>query len=825
MTTTKAQANLNTNKAQFRISVAVISSYAFKACIKLTGGVMFSMPPLVADGIHSCIDILEHGAIVLAGRHARKPDRDRYPLDREPLIELIGLFIFLGLFFVGLNFLSESIKAITAVMVEAGWIWIELPLWITKLLPQITLPNVSILWIVALLLFLCYFVTEVVYRFQIRLAKEYKLREMEDDAKELRSDGWLELSMGLGFAAGWIVIHIIKTTSSSELAIHISALLTSIILFSVSIYLVTIAIPEIYKKYQNIMNVALNRKKRNELEKNINARLPKRCAILNPITAFYRGEQLYISGRIRIDRSLMVSADIVLAKAERTAQQFLSNLSDDIRVQFSPIFLWDSESIELDFNNTLRLTWSVPPFSQAAQAFRFLRKGRINKAQKIISDDTTTDKNEIALASYVNGECSLRINGPYHQKTQHYAEIIENLLSQDLPLPIKTMFASWILIYTTDRSKNSESEQPTILEARERLENLSKPGVYIPDIVRAEAEFALGFSWERCHQYDLRKCTDHYKQSEAYYIQSGIRSESDRLMNTWGHLETLIYALGDAQDHLGEAHKIKKIRNDSLGLSFTYGCLGDLYSRLGKFDEAENWYSLDIDLLTTLGDQHHIPLVTCKQGESRIRGGLTLNNSKMVLSGIQLCEDSSILAGGENRQGQFFAKKGQLKGWLGLSSNLFGNKDLSSYRQKSAKLLEVLDAKNNYETAYTLRLNGRFHGLFGDIEESRKCLNESAFCFDRLKESRYEIALRLQSIACRLEILRHEIANDVSPVCEISPVDELENFLKPYGGMLGNAAEIINKQIEIIRKNSDRKTMKKEETVINIDRLVWFVEG
>ncbi|MFC1895362.1 cation transporter [Thermodesulfobacteriota bacterium] len=815
---------ISINHAQLRISIAVVSSYFFKATVKIVSGILLLVPPLIADGIHGIIDIFEHGALVLAGRHARKVDREKYPLDREPLIDLMGLGIFLGLFFVGLSFFREAILSITAVLEKANLIGFKLPIWIKKYLPELDVPDINVLWTVALILFMCYGVTEIVYRFQLRLAKEHGLREMEADAMELRSDGWLELSMGIGFLTGWIATLLISKSSYYKVSNDINSLITGIILLALSVYLIKITIPEMYEKYQNLMNVALNSENRNELENIIATRIPDRCAILRPLTTFFRGEQLFITGYISIDRSVMVSADIILSKAERTAKRFLSNLNKDIRVQLSPFFVWDQESIDLDLNRALSLIWSVSEDCSSAKAFHQLRKGRIDGALKLISSYHTTIAQESALADYVKAEGILRIQGALHSETRTQMIKIRDLIIKDLSLSTKIILASWLLFYSVYRSENLPEKQYDIIEARNQLSKLLTQNIDIPDIVRAEAEFALGFSWERSHKYDLKMCAEHYRKAEIFYARSGIRSESDRLMNSWGHMETLLYALGDAQEHLELALEIRKLRGDPLSLSFTYGCLGDLYSRLGDFTEADHCYTQDLDLLNNLGIRHQIPVVMCKQGESRIRGGLTEKDLNKVLSGIDLCKQSEQICGSENQQGQFFAIKGQLKGWLGLCA-ISDDSHVLSNKERCSKLIKALNGQNVYEEAFSLRLKGRYFGILGDFENAQKNLTESAIYFDQMKEARFNVELSLQSIACHLEILRHGIANNVSVDNELNSVDGLEDFLAPFGGMLGEASVRIKEMVTNIRKSIDGRTINKEQSVAFLDRLIWFIEG
>jgi len=631
--------------------------------------------------------------------------------------------------------------------------------------------------------------------------------------------------MFAGFASGWIATLIVGRSSSSEALLNTCSLVTSIVLLGLSIYLMVLSVIEIYPKYQNLMNVAIKRKERTQLEKIINERLPERCWVYNPLTAYYRGQQLFVTGHIYIDRSLMISADSILKKAEFCAEGFLSNLSDDIHVQFSPLFFYNEESIVSDLNNVLDTIWSVSPYRGVAEAFRMLRKGQIDKAKEILFKDPPMDANECSLAAYIDAEISLRNQGPDHPETKDASENVVKLLDKDLPLPVTIMLASWFLTYTVQSSKNSFEGQANIVAARDRLWELMTSTSHVPDIARAEAAFALGYSWERCQAYDLRKSIDYYRSAELHYAKSGIRSESDRLMNTWGHLETLMYYLGDAQVHLDLSLEIRKLKKDQIGLSFNYGCLGDLYSRLGDFKKADTFYNQDIDLLSNLEIRHQIPLVMCKQGEAQIRGGLAEKAHKDVLKGINLCRESGILDKSQNHQAQFFAKKGQLKGWLGLVAISTDGSDIKHYQQQSLELMRDFKGGNDYENAFVSRLNGRYRGLIGDLENAVSCLDEAANYFDRMKESMSEIALRLQSIACRVEIIRHKIANDADTGYNLDPVEELEAFLKPLGGMFGDAAKRINEIVDRIRTSCASSPVKKEDALNNLDLLVWFIEG
>ena len=86
---------------------------------------------------------------------------------------------------------------------------------------------------------------------------------------------------------------------------------------------------------------------------------------------------------------------------------------------------------------------------------------------------------------------------------------------------------------------------------------------------------------------------------------------------------------------------------------------------VGDYYTADHYYSKDIDLLNKLGVENQIPLVMCKQGDARIRAGLTEVNIERVSSGIEICVESENLSKNLNGKSQFFQQKGQIKGWLG----------------------------------------------------------------------------------------------------------------------------------------------------------------
>lgn len=814
-------------KIQVFISTAVVFSYVIKSLSKLAGGILLNVPPLVADGIHSFVDILEHGALVLGGRHARKSDTEVYPIGREPLIDLLQLTIFIGLIFMGGRFFVEGLRIIIATSLNIEWIKVGLSERAMNYFQMPYFPNYNVLLYAALILLFCFVISEIVYKYQKRLATNFGLREMIADAMELRSDGWIELTMSISFLSAWLITLMIGTDDNSGVVTIFSSLITGFILLGLSTYIIKIAIPEAYAAYQNLMNVSLKPQKRVDLENAINKRIPEKCDLISPLKAFHRGEQLFVLGQILIDSSLSVSTDMIIAQAERSARRFLSDTSEEVHIQLSPLFVpLNYKSIKSDIDKVLSDIWDVSPDCKLAQSFFSLRKGRLKESLSVALNEIenlNVNVHELSLALYLKGECLLRLKGANHTETEQAANELEKNLNTNISSTLKIIIASWLLIYITDKIRKTHDKQPEVILKRRLLNDLIIQNPDVSFIAKAEALFSIGYSWERCLHYDLEKSASLYKESEIFYSMSRSRSEMDKLMNTWGHMETLTYALGDAENHLELALEIKKIRGDELGLTFTYGCLGDLYSRMGKFNLADKNYKKDLELLGKLNITHQIPSVICKQGESIIRDGLINNNIEKAMMGITRCEESENIGLRDNID-PFFSQKGQLKGCLGIAALSIDPAEKNKNIQRSKNLLNGLDPKGSYQNAFKYRLSGRYHGLKGDTKKAFENLKNASAEFEKMIEPGYGVAFSLQSIACKIEILRSIISSNSEPVNDLNAINELNNFIEPFGGMLGDASILINDLIIKI-KEAINKSGTKETSLPYIDRLIWFIEG
>ena len=194
------------------------------------------------------------------------------------------------------------------------------------------------------------------------------------------------------------------------------------------------------------------------------------------------------------------------------------------------------------------------------------------------------------LAMWIRAESILRIKGAGSEEAQHILESVGTLPPDESSLPSAGILGSWALICATDATQGHPQKKPQLDRFRKCVEEALAAHTEWPPLVRAECAFAVGHSWQNGPDFNVNTTKQWFRRAEELYIQSGIRSESDRLKTSWGHLLTLLYELGDAVVLLEESRAVREQKNDVTGQSFVFGCLGDAYSRLGQFDRAYQCY-------------------------------------------------------------------------------------------------------------------------------------------------------------------------------------------------------------------------------------------
>lgn len=809
-------------KAQQLISLLVVSSYLIKSGAKLLGGFLMGIPALIADGLHSLFDIVEHIFLVIGGYFARKQDRENYPLDRQPLIDLLGLVIYAGLFIFGIALLWELVKLVITLLVNFGIILWQLPEFFRPAKMNIETGNMHFLLIASFIMLSSYVISELVYRFEIKLAKQHRLREMIADAAELRTDGWMELSIGVGLLIGWIVAFFFGSNSANHNLNEIIFYVNGIIMGGLGIYLMTFAWPQFWENFNNLMNRALEKKERLLLEKTISARLPIGCSIIEPLVCYHRGDQLFIKGHLSIDPGIMNSSDLIIRNAELVTRTFFSNSEKTIYVQFSPFFHISQKIVDLELAKVIRDSFKISEQSPAGEAFKLLRKGDLDKSMHWVMNNIHKEGRYDLLSKYVYTEILFRKKGAVDDKTRSaVAEIIE-MVNGEIEKDFGLLFSSWLLIYFSGLSSKDESTNSKIIILRNDIEKCIDENKThnLNDYLIAEAYFALGFSWERCSDYNLDFSRGYYRMSEYYYKRGGYRSEMDRLYNTWGHFETLTYSLSDAELHLNYTREIRETKNDLHGLTFTYGCLGDLYSRIGKFSKATEYYKKDIDLLKQLNIEHTTPGLEVKMAEQLIKESLLANDPVRIRKAIDICINAA-----ERLNNPFFAYKAITKGFLGLSALHDQENERDKYISAAAEWLNKALASSPYEKAFWCRLTGRLAGYQKNFTKAQEDLIQSQNLFQQMKDSFLDGAVSIQSIASGLETYKWSLHDKkhgfILKSDESLSVKSLKTFLTSNERILGALPVLINEIL--LEYDLAGNDLGKRSKVL--DKLIWFLEG
>ena len=803
-------------KVQTLITLIVVSSYLVKSAAKIIGGILMSIPVLVADGIHGLFDIVEHGFLVIGGYFARKQNKEKYPLDRQPLIDLLGLVVYAGLIFFGVTLIIESFKLTINSISILNWITFDIPEWVlSNENKSLEIPR-EFLLIASGIMFISYIISEIVYKFEYNTAHKHQLREMIADAKELRSDGWLELGTSLSLFFAWLIT-IVLTKNYEDGHIHgITSLINAIILLFLGLYLIIfVAWVEFWEHFNNLMNKALDNSTRLKLENSISKRLPKSCKLITPLVCYHRGDQLFVKGHMSVGIEMMKSVDLIINNSEIITKNFFSNTDMEVITQFSPFFELRKDTISNDLNEVLSGVFGIHLQSPVSEAYRLMKHGQLDDAINWISNNKIKDAKEVVLSRYILAECYFRKNGAHDDKTKSSVKEIYKIAEFEQDITLVGLLLAWILIYKSTVNADSHNLQDEIYSLMDKLNKVIESERHLPDYILAEIFFALGFGWERCIDYDLEKCRKFYHKAEYHYLKSGVRSEIDRLYNTWGHFETLTFSLGDAEIHLSVAKKIREVKNDKLGLSYTYGCLGDLYGRLGRFQDSSDYYLKDINILEELKIGYMAPPVRVKMAEQNIRQGLLNKDESLVKKGMDLCYDTE-----KHLNNPFFAFKGIVKALLGLSE--ICHQGYYDYRTEAHINLDKMHATSTYHKSFLFRLKGRYCGIIGDYTEAEKLLLESKELFSNMKDPINEIHIGIQSAICDLEIYKWRLmkSNEIDGNGEKHAINQLKEYIESAGGMLLDSMGKLLEYIEQLESNKN-KSIKIEA----MNNIIWFLEG
>ena len=803
------------------IHILVVASYTIKSLSKaLFGFFILHSTPLIIDAVHGSVDILEHIIISIAGHFARKEPDEKYPVGRKTLLDIVGLAI-------GISVLSLSISCFVNA-IRGGQ---------HKYLIQ-SRENIAYVGIIFLA---CSCISWITFVFEKRLAVRYSLREYVDDANELGQDAILELAAGLAAVIAWGVSYYWPNTIE---IVH--SVTYRIMLLGIGAYLLYHGIYSAWENLNNLMNPGLDKTILSELTEHIGLNLPAGCQLIYtegfPLKTFSRADDLYIFGTLDIEQGLQAESKRIQENAEIITQKYLSYTGKNLIITFYLQTSSENQNrLDEESNILLSKIWGLDSNSTLTESFYLLRKGDIVGSYDAVRmlDLLKFNAKERELYIWICCQKTLYIDGPSHPDAYKVENQLHKEIEYSMTTPSTVMFAVWQLfriVLSGDLFKGEYFDKiKSLIEKMKRVIQEHKT-LELDPIILAECAFVLGIYYERSCQYEIGKSTDYYKTAERFYLESGIVSEADRLYNSWGHQKTLLYELQEAIVLLEKSMEIKKQKgNDAgiVGMSYTLGCLADAYSRSALFDKANGLYLEDLRLIKEAQLPHLEHGVSIKRAESLIRRGVCDGQNEQIAAGVTACRQVFEKNNLPNET-SFFAAKALLKGLLWLYESTDNKIQHEKYISESLDLCKKMSSFSEYSKAFLLRLKGRMLGCQGSYNEAYKYFTKSEALFISMSRGLQFRNSAIQSIVCKLESSKYSILENSSQLSQMEiAVEELQRFITPLRGLLGDVQNMLEEELDFLRKslkalkkkkNTDREYINKN-IIKPANKLIALIEG
>ena len=581
-------------------------------------------------------------------------------------------------------------------------------------------------------------------------------------------------------------------------------------------------------KTKPLLRLVLSDREREVLEEAISDVLPPGCELVTPIRVRGMDEELWVLGTIRVEPELMSATPTLLGRVHQIIERHIQR-DKELYVAIEPQAAETKETLRRDWDRLLEEVWQVKPFDALADPFRLVKSGRKKEARKALEkanvgsprqdDGNEETSNHDLLRAWIQAEVVFPGDNPDSGAAEEADKVLSRLLEQPGGGPAHAMLLAWQLV------RRAAARQDGLDELRARVSNVLK-AQRLPTIVRAECAFALGYDWERRSDFDLDHSNDYYLEASNLYLQSKMPSEADRLNNSWGHQRTLLFELGKAVVLLEESLRVKKLKDDLVGLAMTYGSLGDAYSRLTEFERADRCYEEDIRLIRETGNLYQLSGVIRKQAQSWIRRGLLERDRQPIEAGLSRLRE--LRQSGDDGSGAFFTLKELARGELAMASFETDPSLRTLCIDRASACIAEMEATRPYFEAFRERLNGRLHGLGNDIDRARTHLARAAELFRRMGRGEDERRQSLQSIACDLESTRYlAAANDNCEEKVRVVLANLSEFLVWQGASLDEAGGLIRQRIRLVERgiNSHRGSNAHSAALEAIDQIVALIEG
>jgi cation diffusion facilitator family transporter len=818
--------------------IAVLSMYTAKTVSKAIVGLTFNVGTLISDATHNIADIIQYLAISISTRIARKEKLQEFPVGRKNLESIVGIAIGISLLIVGLQFLGSGLLKTVNAFGIVEWMINKTSLNLRFLLLEQS--HVSITSFLIAVIFLGSAIISLpVYFYERKNAEDLDSDAFRADAKELRVDMLVEISLGIGFVFAKIFnlsfIDPIFQVFISFLVIHSSIELLS-------------------DNGKNLLNIAIDKEDQQNAIEVINSVEGEEIIEINKdmkLRAYILCKnRIHVEAKIVLSTSNVENITLILDRIKARLNACLAPKYGDVDVSLAyevKASINEDNYINELIIDYLRQIWSIhaEPNSPTCLAIKYYTQSNYNKTIKITEEMIHKYKNglngitniDAILYQHLRALSLYRLNGIKDKDTQNSYKHISSIIgNQEIKLNTNTVLTIDIAKYEIESLiAKGIIEDEKMADIRKTLESIYS-NKSLDSHFKSEAAHLLARSYYKYAKYDIEKARKWFSLA----LDKGLSSSQkysllfqDMLWTDRGNFELQFLNLAEAEKYLIRAKELKMIKGDKYGLAITHSCLANLYSRSGEFDKANDNFQKDLELTKELGIRKDIAHVQCKMADLFIKQALLESNCDLVDNSLVLLKEAK-----QNDPQNVFVIKGLVKSHIAmwwLNPEMVDHIDNAQFELDSV-LKILLDSGNPYLKAIFSRLHGRLEAANENWEKCNKLFTSSAKCFSNLG---IEPDIPIQECLSNIEALRWSIQiNSKSWINEMKDeINALKSILASIGFKWEHPEIISNLNVtelkriyKNVKKHMSTDSNKiyhftKMNSILNpIDKLIWFFE-
>ena len=810
----------------------VFLMYLFKSASKLIVGIHFGSAALISDGVHNINDILQFIGINLALKFTRKPDPEKYPVGKFALESVVSIIIGASLVWVGLQFLWSGMLKILSVVGFTDWLAQFVPP-AAELLgtESVSLPVMP--YIVALTVLGSAILSFFVYRYEMGIAKSIKSSPIEDDARELRADMWIEIVVGLGLLLG---------------SVFQFSLADPILSVAVSVLVVHSGYEIIKERTLSLLNRAIESGDRERVLsalKSIEGVSAEDIEIKQELKAYF-----LCQGAVRVEAVLPLRVassegiSQVLNVAKSRIKTVLSPKYGDVYVFLNHRLLRTEDSQDYlcrSIDSYLRNIWEInsrhgedshalmEDYVKSNFTALLARKSPAPQEDGLVPAEPLKDE---LYAQYLVAKGHLFSNGPLAEPTrQACAYIRKQLLCKSLNENSRLAIQNSLCEFEIESAiKGRASDGASVADTRNTLAKAFENAKLDPQL-RAEAAHLLARSYYKLSDYNLEQARKWFQSAKEMHLLFPDSLFADRALTDWGNFEAQVLRLDDAETYLNHARLLKERKGDQHGLAIIYGCLANVHSRRGDFEKALQCFQKDLEIVRQLDIKGDIPHVSFKVADLLVKRGLLNNESDSLKEALVL-----LSAFEQIEPMDFFALKALFKAHFGLRwLNPDDTDSLDRASSMEAALTKLTkNDQNLYKKAILNRISGRVAAADQRWQDSLDLFEASARCFSGVEGPK---DLPIQATLSQIEGLRwsafaksdgwtyqlEATLRTLEQQCQEVNLD-LSSYLLPLTPKYLKKTEDKIHRLNEIDKQAGNLFGGANPILRSLDRLIWFLE-